>query len=70
MSNTVSSNIFLLVEEFIAIRKEQVYFMFLFLNEAGRRTSITLLLISCQHNNNYDVSKSKLNLNILYLCLC
>ena len=38
MSNTVSSNIFLLVEESIAMRKEQVYFMFLFLNEAGRRT--------------------------------
>ena len=38
MSNTVSSNIVFLVEESIAIRKEQVYFMFLFLNEAGRRT--------------------------------
>ena len=49
MSNTVSSNIVLLVEEFIAIRKEQVYFMFLFLNEAGRRTKneyYILLLIS------------------------
>ena len=45
MSNTVSSNIVFLVEESIAIRKEQVYFMFLFLNEAGRRTSIVLFII-------------------------